>query len=548
MTPNWLNTLGDRNPQLLRELRGRCQTHSVAVTIGLAMIGQVLLLLFYRGQIPEFSNAYTDYCFNKFGRCDVDWIFWWRQVCRSLTLLIPYVVLIPATFMLVTDISNEAEKGTLNFLRLSPRSSANILLGKLFGVPILSYLTILLLLPLHILSALLSATPLSFLLSTYFALGLWGGLLLAIVALLGLLGGSQPKLIGVTGTQGLAVVVLVAIAWVPMIWVVNAMLLWPTFAAAMPEWDLDNSLQVNWFGLAVNQDWPIAHGFLLLQIGFLIYWLWRLLQRSFRQPTATIVSKRQSYVIAVYFVVLLLGFTIEPQAGKIILMPGSRPWSDPSWFQRLAILSSSSLFAGLPLIFALSTPRQMLLDWLQGRRETIALQRQQAISLGKRRNEQIREWMFGEKSPGITAIWICILLVYCLMSFMLPLTGNSWPRALVGLCLSAALMANYSLLVQLCLLLPTTKRYVWALGSLMVVIIVATICSALPGINWLAPYFTPGIWIPLIQSHYGSPSHVETTLYGAIVALIIHGILLIAQVTLFRDQLRQLGRSEPRIN
>jgi ABC-type transport system involved in multi-copper enzyme maturation permease subunit len=102
--------------------------------------------------------------------------------------------------MLVTDIGNEAEKGTLNFLRLSPRSSANILIGKLLGVPILSYLTILLLLPLHLLSAVLSITPLSFLLSTYFALGLWSGLLLAVVALLGFFGGSQSQLMGVTGT------------------------------------------------------------------------------------------------------------------------------------------------------------------------------------------------------------------------------------------------------------------------------------------------------------------------------------------------------------
>jgi hypothetical protein len=59
MTLNWLNRLGDRNPQLLGELRGRCQARSVAVTVGLAMVGQMLLLLFYWGQIPEVSNEYT---------------------------------------------------------------------------------------------------------------------------------------------------------------------------------------------------------------------------------------------------------------------------------------------------------------------------------------------------------------------------------------------------------------------------------------------------------------------------------------------------------
>jgi hypothetical protein len=239
-----------------------------------------------------------------------------------------------------------------------------------------------------------------------------------------------------------------------------------------------------------------------------------------------------------------MGFTVQPPLGDIVLTPRLQLLLDEAWFDRLAMLGSSALLAGLPLLFALSTPRQMLLAWVQGRQEIVAAQRQQGISLAKRRNEQIREWVFGEKSPGITAIWICILLVYCLMSCILPLTGNHLPRALVGLGLSAALMANYSLLVQLCLLLSTAKRYVWAFGSLMVVILIATICSSLPGVNWLAPDFTPGVWIPLMQSKYAPQSPTEITLYGAIVALIIHGILLVAQLKLFRDQLRQLGRSE----
>jgi hypothetical protein len=534
MNVNWLNNLGDRNPQLLREMRGRLQGRSVAATIGIVVVSQILLLLFFQAQIPPKANEYTNYCLNQVGDCVVNWSQWWRDVFRFLTLTLPYAIYIPATYALVTDISRETEKGTLNFLRLSPRSSQNILLGKLAGVPILSYLSLLLLLPLHWVAAILAGIPMTFLVSIYFALAVWGLLLLPITALLGFLGGSQPRLMGVAGTQGLAIVALVAIAWIPLTSLWNTIVLWYPFR--LPGWNIGNLTP--WFGGAINQSAINAHLFLVIHAAIFGYWLWRVLQRTFRQPTATTLSKRQAYAIVAYGLVFLAGFTF-PASTTLGF------WSDQAWLNRIAVLASLALSGSLPLIFSLSTPRQMLLDWIRGRQEVALVQRQQNVSPGKRRSAQIHDWLFGEKSPGVIAIWISVLIIYLLLSLMLPWTGNFLTPTFLGLCLSVLLVANYSLLVQLMLLLETAKRYVWAFGSLIFAIVVPGICSTLPGLSWLANY-TPGLWLPLAIPYdfvTGNNDRIANFVAGEIVAVVIHLILLVVQVFLFRDRLRQLSRS-----
>ena len=51
-------------------------------------------------------------------------------------------LLVMGTYLLIADLSREERRGTLNFIRMSPESAKNILLGKLLGVPILVYFTV----------------------------------------------------------------------------------------------------------------------------------------------------------------------------------------------------------------------------------------------------------------------------------------------------------------------------------------------------------------------------------------------------------------------
>jgi hypothetical protein len=524
MTTNWLNQLGDRNPQLLRELRARFQIRSVAVTIGISLIIQILIFIFFSSQLPTMAD--DSYCLEGVRSCrQTDWVSWWGDICKTLTYLIPYLLCIPGVFALVTDISQETQRGTLNFLRLSPRSSRNILLGKLLGVPVLGYFSLLLTLPLHLFSALVGGIPLAFLLSFYVALIAWTAVLFLAATFVGFsTRNNQASFAG--NTQGLAMVVLSTIVILPAIQFWNSVSIWRWFR--IKSVSLDNAQWlVKWFTMPINVGVILPHLFLLVNLAIIGYWLWRVLQRAFQKPTATLLSKRQSYAIVLYSAIFMLGFFITGNQGR------------QNGFAQIALLASSSIYATLTLIFALSTPRQMLFDWLRNRQE-VALARRSEPHRPSDPVADLKEWIFGEKSPGITAIWINLLIIYGVISLLLAGTMKGLNHSLVGLFLTVTLVANYSLLVQLMLLMETTKRNVWAVGSLVFAIVVPSICAVLPGLNILMGYFTPGLWVMLASTN--SRGNYESPIGLAIFALMIHVLILVCQVSLFRRRLHQMSR------
>ncbi|MBE9030916.1 ABC transporter permease [filamentous cyanobacterium LEGE 11480] len=535
MNVNWLNGLGDRNPQLLRELRSRFQMRSVGVTIALTLIAQLLLILLLGALLPYEGSGNIEFCLPpSLDTCATDWPKWWRKVFVVLTSFMPYVLYLPAVFLLTTNITQEVQQGTINFLRLSPRSSANIILGKLVGVPILVYLVGLLLLPLTIVAAVSGGVPLGLFISVYLMLGAWGGLLLLLVLALIMIG-SRAQVSGAGTSPGAALALILTLIFIPLTRYWNTLTVWRlwdfqqlNFYNALP-----NALPIDWFSLPINSQPLIAHGFLVGNIGLIVYWFWRVGQRLFQKPTATAISKRQSYAMVAYLSLLTIGFMFG--------------WGAPAGelFAGLTVLASMVMYAALLLIGALSTPRQMVFDWLRSRREVMLVQRAQNRSPGQRRANQIRAWLFGEKSLGVTAIWVNWLIVYVALSLLLPWLGAFTPYAILGLVLTTLLVANYSLLIQIMLLLETPKRQTWALGSLVVAVILPMVASFIPGLDWIAPYLSPLIWWPigsLARSTEFVFSSAEMMFYGALVALTIQGTVLVAQVLLLRSRLKHLSR------
>jgi hypothetical protein len=538
MTASWLNELGDRNPQLLRELRGRFQPRSVLATIGILGVLQILLVLFFLAQLPDEGRSYSAYCIYGAKRigCALNWKRWWGDLFKALTYIIPYVLYIPGAYALVNDISQETQKGTLNFLRLSPRSSQSILLGKLLGVPILGYFSLLLLLPLHLISGLMGELPVGFFVSFYLGLLAWGALLFTGSMFAGFSGGTQRKVVGIGGVSGLAIVVLIAIAWIPLINFINSITTWYNFGIdglSFKPFESTPFVPIKWVGWTINADRITPHIFLFANLAFLTYWLWRVLQRAFGKPTATTISKRQGYTIVIYAMCLSLGLVIGNA--------GAGAGGGAAAFFQIALAASAAIYGSIPLIFLLSTPRQMLLDWSRGRQEVAIAQRAENLSPGKRRSEQIHDRLFGDKSPGVLAILICGLIVYLLISLLLPVTGKNFGKAVLGLALSFTLVANYAVLVQLMLLLETSKRHVWAVGSLICAIVLPALCTAIPGLNLIAGYFTPGLWFLLNDS--SSYRGVDVLVFVGVVAWGLMMVLLVGQGLILRTRLRRLGRS-----
>jgi len=53
---NLLDRIGDWNPQLLREIKGRLKFRNIAIAAVTSLVGQLLLFLFWAGQQPSYSS------------------------------------------------------------------------------------------------------------------------------------------------------------------------------------------------------------------------------------------------------------------------------------------------------------------------------------------------------------------------------------------------------------------------------------------------------------------------------------------------------------
>ncbi|MDJ0675834.1 MAG: ABC transporter permease subunit [Calothrix sp. MO_167.B42] len=216
MMHNLIDKIGDWNPQLRRELKGRLKVFYVAIAVIISLVGQLLLFLyqlqyfpgekysltakycnlsqFYlnqpkpiysqlsslRNQLfnakraqanPEFiSNLQTqidnleakkqslpnflrtNYCPTEQINLQMWWRDHWEYIFLTLSVVFIFVLLVGGTYLLISNLAQEEKRGTLDFIRLSPQSESSILIGKMLGVPVLIYILVLIALPLHLLA------------------------------------------------------------------------------------------------------------------------------------------------------------------------------------------------------------------------------------------------------------------------------------------------------------------------------------------------------------------------------------------------------------
>ena len=140
---------------------------------------------------------------------------------------------------------------------------------------------------------------------------------------------------------------------IPLFMVWNNSVLWTPYLSSGSTPD-----RLDWFSLTINWNPIVTHLFTFTHLTIVLVLLWQILQRAFQNPTATLISKRQSYILAPYFVLLIIGFrsisssTNTPYGGNIELVEYLVPW----------------LFIGL--IFALSTVRQTWFEWICYRKDS----------------------------------------------------------------------------------------------------------------------------------------------------------------------------------
>ncbi|MGQ9865024.1 MAG: hypothetical protein ACUVSQ_01870 [Pseudanabaenaceae cyanobacterium] len=531
MLANLVDWVGDRNPQLLREWKGRWQPRAVVIALALAVLAQGLFLLAWWSQLPDTETVvvgqrYHPYCLttaasthkacllDSNNRLMVDWERWYLDIFRSLNWLLPLSWWVPSVLFLAADMQREESRGTATFLRLSPQPPAAILTGKLWGVPSLCGLMLASAVPLHLWLAHQVAADPGFVFGYYLLLAAGTRLLFPLTLLLAAIAGHQQQRSDVFGGLTLVLAGGVGFGFSLVFWLGNLAIAWEgpdshylTQATHFP---------VYWFGYRLNGGRWVSYTFTLANLLWLARWAWVGLQRRFADPQTPVFRKSQAYLLLGYWYILGLGFVWEEHG---------------SWHpEALQVWHFLILIANLAAIAVLSPHRQTLLDWARHRHQT--------------RRSVWQDLFLAENSPAPPAIALAQLGLLGITAIALLFPNRLMVPERLSVFATTLLLGLWSILLavvgQRCLLLKTQKRVLWAGGTLASLVILPPLILAIAGIH---PDQIPSLWLGTAfpSATLGSHSLTLRPWLGVTTLASLSSILLYQK---HRQYLHHLGTSE----
>ena len=544
----------DLNPQLFREVKGKLKTRNIIIAAALSAIAQFIVVIYFLSELPKYDpdnllkeqygryamgvGRYSAYTKDMLGNWIINWQLLWLDIFMALSIIGIFSLLVVGTYMLVTDTVKEDSRGTLNFIRLTPQSAGSVLLGKMLGVPVLLYIAVLLLLPLHMVAGLGAHIPIALIIGFDAAIVASCALCYSLALLWSLtnfgLSGFKPWLAG--GAVGFLLTVLTTASFHDHL-ITNALWDWlllfnPGIVLAYlieaTSLSLDkvefvsaeNLGELLFYGQALWTKASFGIGFILFNFSLWTYWSWSALKRRFHNPTNTLLSKTQSYWITGWLVIFALGFTLQNNSTYI------------STSGNFIFLQLCFCALGLALIAALSPHRQGLYDWARYRHQ-----------INKNGNVLWKELVFGENSPSGVALFInmAIAITYITPSIFLFLQDDRQYSIFWGFVLSGFILLLYGLVAQLILTLKTRKRSVWSAIAVISMIIVPPTCLGFAGVY---PDSSPQLWLfsflPTIATEYATMSAVMLTILGQALAI----SLVSLQTTRI---LKQAGKSSTKL-
>ncbi len=560
-----IDRVGDSNPQIFRELKERLTLRNIGVAIVATLLIQGFTLLYLYGQIPVAvteavsiesangidrsiaehrfkanENTYSKYCqsspkYARVDRCQLDdtgnfkisWQVWRSDVVNCLSWILSCGTILGSVYMLVADLVREQKRGTLNFIRLSPQSAPKIFIGKILGVPILVYLAAALMLPLHIGMGLSAGATVPLLMSWYVTIGATWWLFASAAVLYTILGGGQA-------------IVTTVVAALPLCFALRIVNHHLVMTIDRPQWLNPTSEQ--WFGLAIHHS---ATYFYTFEVGCCLvasYWVWQALERRYLNPTATAISKHQSYLINLCWQLWIGGFALP-----LIFADPEAYIATRQMFAALAIVDFLALLVSIAMLLP---SKQALQDWSRHRRERTDRRRQFW------QRDLVRDLLVNDKSPALLTIAINVVIA---MVVWLPVSALALTKASTGMrfnelsapgyglklaagvCITATLILIYATIAHLALFLNVKKRNVWIVGIVGGAIVLPLVCAGVlspsrapTGLAAIVLLFSP--FAPIGLSQLGG---------GTILAAFIVQLGVVA--TLTRQLQRQLqisGRSQ----
>ncbi|MBW4645483.1 MAG: ABC transporter permease subunit [Goleter apudmare HA4340-LM2] len=458
---------------------------------------------------------------------------WWRDhyeyIFLSFSVIFVFTLLVAGTYLLINDLAKEENRGTLNFIRLSPQSASSILTGKLLGAPILVYLFTLVAIPLHIWAGRSAKIALSYILSYYLVLAGSCIFFYSAALLFGLFtrffSGFQPWL--GSGSVLLFLLITMAMASTSGMSFDSPMASLRLFS----PWDITNYLFPNWFNiyrgsplkelkffyLPVGKNVVSVVGWHLFNYGLSSYWVWEVLKRRFHNQNSTLLSKGQSYALVACSQVIIMGFTIQDIEAQYVRTT-------------IIDLILINFLLVLGLIAVLSPHRQSIQDWARYRHQNPAHRQSSPVQ------SLWQDLIWHEKSPALMAIAINLVIASTPLFFWILLNkmGDVGQfKAFLGLVLFISMMMIYATIAQLMLLMKTPKRSLWAIGTVGAVILLP------PGILQfldMKPAENAALWLlsafPWTSVEYATTTTIFMAFIVEVTAIVLLNFRLAKQVKL----------------
>lgn len=467
--PRIIDTVGEWNPQLFREIKGRLKPKSIAMVALASSIGQFLLYWYFKGTLTLKEGSYSRYCtssideYSNYRICQTDLLgnlqiikeLWWLDLFTTISVMGVFILLVVGSYMLIADVSKENSKNTLNFIRLTPQSALTIFAGKMLGVPILVYLFGLLAIPLHLLAGLKASIPLPLI------LGFYGVLIASCIffysasLLFTLVSSNLGNFQAWLGSMIIFFYLFTAVSFsmevnewsntsfdwlilfnpaVFLIYLVKSTFISPT---TINYFSFDGIYHLNWYGNFWWRNAVIGFSFMVANYGIWSFCLWQGIKRRFHNPLDTVISKYQSYLISACFIVFNLGFTLQQ----------SFTFQDD---EGLIILQVTNFFFFLLLIPMITPDRQNLQDWARYRHIN---------SLSP--NNIFRDLLLGEKSPSPLSIIVNLGIVnlYVIPSLLIfSFEQNDRLLTIIGFLFASTMIVIYGIIFQLLLMIKNQKR------------------------------------------------------------------------------------------
>jgi hypothetical protein len=528
MLNNVLDRIGEYNPQLMREIKSQMNWRNVIIMALVSFVSQVMVLIGQFSKLPPmkidqkyYNNQYCFYIPNSgsygsnckldaAGLPIVDWLEWWADTALGLSAVMAAGLFVGGVYLLASNFSQEERRGTLNFIRLTPQQASSVIGGKLAGVPLLVYMGTALALPLQFHAIQQANLPKSNILG-------WDILMssLAILLYMGAILATMWFKAQSILLAGMAMSLGYPLFYISSMWYNQSGYRYGNHAAI--------ERYINWYGLHVGNNF---FSYLLLTglTSAGVYWLYQAIQRRYLKPTATVLSKTQSYLWSATYHAGMAGFAVFGwNSVKLPLGLSSDYMVAP-----ITILFS---FGWLMLLIPLLLPsQQSLVEWSRQR------------SVGNKKDRNLWADLIGhEKSPAMLAVAVNIAIAAAvwLPFILLGSHGREIPKLLVGISMTTVLAAIYSTITHWVLFWKVNQRYAWMVGLVSVLVFLPPTFGLVLNGGGGDKYHIPLLFSPFL---WGSIE--QTSIFTSVTVLLLLAFVAVGlNVRLWRG-LNKVGRSE----